>query len=122
MPAVGEMRERVAFEKEVHTPDGHGGQDSVWTEQFRRDAKMIYQRGSEAVQAARLEGRALFKVRIRSSAAARGITTDWRMIVLREKQVSGGEVIAGHYGITEVDSLTDRAWIWLVVEGGRAAQ
>lgn len=69
---------------------------------FQAHATIIYQRGDESVQAARLAGRVIYKVRIRQSADARRVTTDWRARDVRR----GTE-----YNITEVDAITDRKWV-----------
>ena len=48
---------------------------------------------------------------MRQCAQAREISADWRMRDLRR----GAE-----YNVREVDAITDRAWIFLVVESGVA--
>jgi len=108
---AGALTERVAFDAPTTAADGFGGQEVGWAEQFQRRAQFVYQRGDEAVEAARLAGRSIYKIRVRSSADTRGITTDWRM-----RDVRRGTT----YNIREVDAVTDRAWVHLVVEGGVA--
>ena len=58
-----------------------------------------------------MQGRAIYKVKVRSSTKSRSITTDYRMRDVRR----GTE-----YQIREVDPITDRAWVYLVVESGVA--
>jgi len=104
------LRHRVAFDAPNGEADDFGGTSEAWDEQFRRAAEFIYQSGSEAVQAARLAGRSVFKIKVRSCAATRGISTDWRMRDVRR---------AAEYEIREVDPVSSRAWVYLVVEGER---
>lgn len=121
---LGPMRERVAFDRPINVPDGYGGTETGWSsspESLERPAEFIYSRGSEAVEAARLAGSSIYKIRIRSSAAAREITADWRMRDLRRETFDEeGNPRAGVYNIREVDSITDRQWIFIVVESGVA--
>ena len=105
------MIESVAFDAPKVVPDGRGGQETGWTERYSCRAKFIYSRGSEAVDAARLSGRSVYKIKIRSSAGARAISTDWRMRDVRRDMT---------YNIREVDAITSLAWVYIVVEGGVA--
>lgn len=61
--------------------------------------------------AARLEGRQILGVYVRSSENTRRLTPDWRM-----QDERGTE-----YAIDVVDSITDRRWVYLTVESGSAA-
>lgn len=105
------LREHVAFDRQVATPDGFGGQDKGWEEQFTCRAEFIYSRGSEAVDAARLQGRSIYKVKIRSCDAVRAVSASYRMRDTRR---------AIEYQIREVDVITDPRWAYLVVESGVA--
>lgn len=105
------LNEAVAFDRPAGTPGSGGVVSTVWSERWSSRAQFIYSRGSEVVEAARLEGRPIYKVRVRSCSAAREITTSWRMRDTRR----GTE-----YSIREVDSVSDRQWVFLVVEGGKA--
>lgn len=111
MTAAGDLREAVAFDEPVQSAGPGGVVTTVWTERYVCRAQSIYHRGSEVVEAARLEGRPIYKVRIRQCNAARRITTDWHMRDMRR---------GVKYAIREVDAVTDRAWVYVVVEGGRA--
>lgn len=113
------MRDRVAFDVQNQTPDGAGGADVEWSESYQCAARLIYSRGSETIEAARLEGRSIFKVKIRSCAASRQIQTDWRMRDLRRGD-QNGPFPGTRYNIREVDAITDRRWVYLVVESGVA--
>lgn len=111
---IGPLRERVAFDEPVSVPDGAGGTESGWSEEpvsIVRSAEFIYQRGGEQVEAARQAGTFTFKVRIRNGSRAQAITPAWRMRDLRRGVV---------YNVREVDAITQRNWIFLVVEGGVA--
>lgn len=102
------LQESVAFDSPIGAADSFGGTSVSWSEAHACRAHFIHQRGDEAVQAARLAGRQVFKVKIRSCAAARAITTDYRM-----RDVRRGTV----YNVKDPDAITDRAWVWLLVEG-----
>lgn len=112
MAGAGDLRHRVAFDRRVETSDGYGNYEGDWAEQFSRRAAFIYAGGGESVTAARLEGRGVMKVRVRSCMLTRTIEQDWRMRDAR----SGAE-----YAIREVDAVTDRQWVYLVVERGVAS-
>lgn len=104
--------ESVAFDAPTQAADGYGGVETGWTEAYACRASFIYARGSEAIDAARLQGRAIYKVRIRQCADGRAIDASYRMRDVRRDV---------EYQVREVDSITDRQWIYLVVESGVAA-
>jgi len=114
------MRESVAFDRpDQGASDGLGGTLTDWTEIRMCQAEFIYVRGSEAVEAARLQGRAVFKVRMWNTPAAREIRPKFRMrTVLRGlPDGQGADDAPGmRYNIIEVDAITNRRWIYLVVE------
>lgn len=107
----------MSWDAKVSLPDEAGGFNSGWEHQYSCRAEFIYSRGSEVVDAARLEGRSIFKIRIRQSEAARSIQPDWRMRDLR-RGPQEGDFAGVEYNIREVDAITDRRWIFLVVESG----
>ncbi|MBD0416508.1 phage head completion protein [Oryzicola mucosus] len=111
MPEASELRNRVAFDKRPKADDGAGNKRGAWQEQFKQLAGYVYAGGGEAVMAARLEGRGVVKVRLRSSSQTRSIRSDWRMRDVR----TGAE-----YNVKQVDFETDRRWVYLVVERGSA--
>lgn len=112
-PSAGTLRHRVAFDKRAVEDDGMGNTISGdFEEQFQCRADFRYRGGSEAVMAARLEGRHVLGVYVRSSSQTRQITTDMRMRDAR---------LGTEYAIDAVDSVTDPAWVYLVVESGSAA-
>lgn len=105
---AGRLNESVAFDAPSGTTDAFGGTSETFTAGFPVAAQIIYQKGDEAVQAARLAGRQVFKVRVRSSADMRAVTADYLM-----RDVRRGDT----YNILDVDKITDRAFVWLQVEG-----
>lgn len=107
------FRGSVKFQEPVESTGAGGVTMPVWADRHQARAKLIYQRGSEVVEAARLEGRPIYKVKIRSCAAARAITTDYRMIDLHRADTA--------YAVIEVDAITDPMWVFIVIEGGKAA-
>lgn len=120
---AGALRERVAFDEPTGATGAFGGADEGWTERYACAAQFIYQSGSEAVQAARLAGRSIYKVRVRSSQATRAITSAYRMRAVRRglpNGVDGDPLPGGRWNITEVDSITDRKWVHIVVEGAQS--
>lgn len=120
---AGRLLERVSFDLVVGTPDGSGGEVRAWSQQFTCWAEFIYSRGSEAVDAARLQGRAIYKVKVLASTETKAITTDWRLRTVRRGLPSGvgADALPGNrFNIREADAITDPAWVYLVVELGAA--
>ncbi|MEM1149326.1 MAG: head-tail adaptor protein [Pseudomonadota bacterium] len=112
---AGTLRERIAFDAPLVRPDGFGGQEAGFvppTEAVILRCEMIFERGSESVEAARLSGRSRYKLRTRNGQSVRRITTDWRARHLPDR---------GTYAVVEADTVTDRAWAWLVIESGVSA-
>jgi head-tail adaptor len=113
MTGAGDLDHRVAFDARTAVDDGSGNEVSgPFTERFKRLAAFVYAGGGEAVMAARLEGRGVLKVRVRSCSLTRGISSDWRMRDVRR---------GTPFNIREVDAVTDRDWVYLVVESGGAS-
>lgn len=83
MSTAGKLDRRVAFDAPTASPNGQGGTVSGWAERLQVWAGFRFLRGGEVVQSARLEGRQPVVVTIRSSAAAKLITPEWRMRDLR---------------------------------------
>lgn len=101
--------ESVAFDKLVSVPDGYGGTETTWEEQFACRANFRYLRGSEKVIAARLEGVQPVVVTIRQQDASEVVTPDWRM-----RDVRRGTV----YAVRTIIPSDDRRWFELTVESG----
>jgi SPP1 family predicted phage head-tail adaptor len=108
---AGTLYERVAFDMPTQFPDGLGGTEEGWSEQFTAFANFKYLRGTETVMAARLTGRQPVVVTIRQSDAARLVTTDWRMRDARRGTV---------YNVRGVTPTDDRAYLEILCESGVA--
>ncbi len=108
---IGNRRHSVAFDAETKTPDGYCGLGTGWSEVHADRAEFIYQKGAEAIEAGRLTGTVMLKVRIDSCGAARALTVKHKMRDVR----TGTE-----YNIRQVDVVTDQDSVWLVVESGVA--
>lgn len=106
------LADAVAFDQPSHSAGSGGKVTTTWTQRHACRSQFIYARGSEPVEAARREGRAVYKVKIRSCVAARAIEPSWRM-----RDTRRGEV----YNVIEVDGITDREWVYIVAESGKAA-
>ncbi len=109
MPGAGDLSHKVAFDPPLAISDGYGNEEQGWdlAQRVIVWAAIRYQRGGEAVQGGRRTGRGIYKLRLRQSASARAITTDWRLTDLQTGQTMD---------IIEVDELTDRSWIWIAAE------
>ena len=108
---AGDLRERLRFERPVSASDGLGGTVNGFETAF--EARGGYQRlrGSETVQAARLDGRQPTVITIRSFAAARQAGTDWRIV-----DRGSGEI----FNIRSVTETKDRRWLEFLAESGVA--
>lgn len=110
---AGELVELVAFDRREAVDDGYGNTVAgPFAEQYRCRAAFIQLRGSEPVMAARLESRQTMVVRIRISAEARAIGTDWQMRDVHHDDEA--------YNIRTITEDASRAWIDLLVERGVA--
>lgn len=113
--SAGDLYYRVGFEARVEenpdSPIDYGNTVAAWSEQFERRAAYIHLRGGEAVQAARLEGRHVQVIRVRSDSATRTLTTDFRTVDKRTGDV---------FNIRDVTHDVDRQWIDLLCEKGVA--
>src|SRR6056297_4265976 len=108
MGRAGRLTERVAFDAPSGSTDAFGGEAEAWTAGDPVAAQWIYGKGDESVSAARQAGRKAYKIKIRSSQAMRAVTEDYRMRDTRRGTA---------WNITEIDAITDRAWVYIVVEG-----
>lgn len=121
MTGAEDLHDALAFDEPVPSALDGGVTLMVWTERHTCRAKILYARGSEVVEAARLAGRSIYRARIRQCAAARAIDQTWRMRDLRRGLPDGepDDTLPGaRYAVLEVDAITDRQWIYLVVEAG----
>lgn len=118
--AFGLMRDRISLRAPVESTGPGGVVSTVFEERYRGAAQFIFQRGSEVIEAARQEGRAIYKIRVAQCRATRDVTTDWIMIDIRRyAENAAGQAISGRYAITGIDSISEPAWVWLTVEEGK---
>lgn len=111
-PTAQELSHRVSFSKRVEVDDGFGNPIGEFQDQFTVWAAFRPRGGSEAVVAARLEGRNLLGIYLRSSSQTRQIESDWQM-----RDARTGDL----YAVKIVDSVTDRNWVYLEAQTGVAA-
>ena len=109
--AAGKLDQRVLFQSPTKNPDGYGGREQGWKDEMTVRAGYTRLRGTEAVMAARLEGRQPTVIRVRASSETRRIGSNWRIIDQRS-----GEVFNVHW-IIESD---DRRWLDVTAESGVA--
>lgn len=108
---AGRLTERASFLKRGELDDGYGNTVTDWVLQFACAAGYTHLRGGETVMAARLTNKHPVVVRIRSSAAARQVTAEWKVTDAR----TGVE-----YAIKDVTHDVDRQYIDLLCERGVA--
>lgn len=109
--SAAKMDRLMAFDAPVRQDNGAGGTRTGWAEAFKAWAEVIYRRGGETAQGGGESVEAVFKVRLRASASARALSGEHTM---RDPQTGA------RYNIREIDALSDRDHVWLVVEGGVA--
>jgi SPP1 family predicted phage head-tail adaptor len=105
----GNLYDRVTFDAPTVTADGYGGNVSGWTEQFTTQAHIMFLRGGETVQAARLQGRQPVVVTIRNSTDARNVQPSWRM-----RDARSGVV----YNVRSIVQTENRQFLELTAESG----
>lgn len=124
-PTAQELKHWFAFDKRVEFDDGYGNTEGKFQEQFKVWAAVRSRGGSEAVVAARLEGRNLYGVYLRSSSQTRQIESDWQMRDVRNGAWTGegdDHVWSGPiYAVKIVDALTDPRWVYLEIQSGVSA-
>jgi hypothetical protein len=113
--SAGDLYYRVAFEaRTMENPDSpadYGNTESTWVELFSCRAEFIHLRGGEDVMAARLQGRHLQVIRVRASDETDAVTTDNRIVDMRN-----GDIL----NIRDVTHDTDRRCIDFLCEKGVA--
>lgn len=116
VPTAQELKHRVTFASRGIVDDGYGNEVAGdWEDRFTVWSALRAGGGSEAVVAARLEGRQVLNVYVRASTQTRQITSDWRMKVTNHG-------VDRTYAIdAQPDALTMPGWIYLQVESGVAA-
>lgn len=102
------LYDRIAFDEYVQTAGPGGVVTTTWVQRHACRVELIYQRGGEVIEAARLEGRSIYKLRVRQCAVVRTVNTAWRIRDLHRGTV---------YEIKEADTITSRDWAHFVIEG-----
>ena len=127
--SAGDLFHRYAFDKRVEVDRGDGVTVGKWQEQFECRAGVVNLRGGEAVMAGRLQGQHSQIVFIRSSAAARLATTEWRARDARTGDIvinASGDMVDGKgwtgvsYNVREVTMSADRMWLDFLCQSGVA--
>lgn len=109
---AGDRRERLTFSKRIDTvDDGYGNVQQGWANQFTVYARVKPRLGGEEVTAARLQGKNLVAVSVRSSIKTKQITSDWRAVDAR----SGEE-----YNVRSVIESEDNSLVEILAEKGVA--
>nr|AOT83061.1 hypothetical protein [uncultured bacterium] len=119
--AIARLRHAVAFDRpDLGEKAQFGGNKRVWTEFRACRAAFTYMRGSEAVEAARLQGRSVFKVRIRKMGTAQDIDPTFRLRTVKRGLPDGAgdddPLPGARYNVREVDTISDRKWVYLIIE------
>jgi head-tail adaptor len=110
---AGELDQWVGFDQLNSVADGYGNLQQSFVEQFRCHAGYAVVRGTEDVQASRLEGIQPMMVRVRWEKATTAlIKPDWRMHDLRTDEV---------FALRSVSRTPDRGYVELLAVLGVAA-
>lgn len=78
---AGQMRDRVTFQEAQEVSDGGGGYDVTWSPVATVWGSFIPERGSERVQAGRIENPVSGVLRIRYSSDVSGIDETYRALI-----------------------------------------
>lgn len=108
-PVSPRLDNRVAFDERQQIDDGYGNFKGAFVEVFTCWAAFTYLRGTEAVIAARLQGRQPLIVRVRLTTQTERVDHDWQMR-------HGADV----YAVRSVIPTEDRRWLDIAVERGVA--
>lgn len=113
--------ERVAFDSRQEIDDGAGNFEGKFVQVLECRAAFVYLRGTEAVIAARLEGRQPIVVRVRRNSMTNKIEHDWRMRDLRNGAWDGEHWTGPTYAVRSIIPTEDRLYLDIAVERGVAA-
>jgi head-tail adaptor len=108
---AGQMDHRFALEQPFPMSNGQGGTEQGWTVRHQCWAEVIYLRGGEVVQAARLAGKQPAVVKIRRCTDVAALDTSWRLRDLRSGTI---------WNIRAIVPTKDRAGLELTCESGVA--
>lgn len=120
---AGRLSRTVAFDRPVESPDGVGGREEGWAEEFVCSAGFTRLRGGETVIGDRLEGRQPTVIRVHRSQRTSDITTDWRARVIRggTGYDINGQWVGELFNVRSVAETEDRQFLDLMCESGVAA-
>lgn len=91
MVSRGQMQHRVALDAPADADDGAGGVVHGWVERQVLWAHVLWLRGGETVQAARLEGRQPAVVTLDRTSVSGAADTRWRLRLLNQKPPGGDD-------------------------------
>lgn len=112
--------ERVAFDSRQEIDDGAGNFEGKFVQVFECRAAFVYLRGTEAVIAARLEGRQPIVVRVRRNSMTSQIDHDWQMRNLRDSAWEGEYWNGPTYAVRSIIPTENRLYLDIAVERGVA--
>lgn len=114
-PRAGDLRDRIAIERNFRVSDDLGGWTDVWqTAAASIRAKVTAQRGGEAVQSLRLSGTTPYDIIVRADAVTQSITSGDRVVLL-----ATGERLNVKWAGSLDEGRT--AWFLLVCVAGEVA-
>ena len=116
MASASNLKHRLVFQQRIAEGDEYGNEEADFAPQFTVAAELIVPRlGSEAVMAARLEGRQPVTIRVRYSSQTAQIQADWRAVDTRNSGIV--------YALTAppVDREQRRMWLEIPAVIGGAA-
>lgn len=111
--SIGNLPERIAFDKRTTTDDGAGNVVADFAEEFTTSAAIVYLKGEESTRAAALTGSQPVKIRVRQSSLTDEIAPDWRA-----RDVRAGTV----YNIKAISPASvDGYYLDIIATSGEAA-
>ncbi len=78
---AGALNKRVTFQREVRVDDGSGGSSREFVDDFTVWGGVAPERGSERLEAGRLEASQSGILRVRSSSTTRSVDESWRVLI-----------------------------------------
>lgn len=81
--AAGHLKHKISLQKRTEIDDGYGNRRGLFVTQFTVQARIQSRLGGESVTAARLTGRNLANITVRSSTNTRLIEPEWRIVDAR---------------------------------------
>lgn len=78
---AGALNKKVTFQREKRTDDGSGGSNRSFVDDFTVWGGFSPERGSERLEAGRLEAAQGGILRVRSSSTTRSVDESWRVLI-----------------------------------------